>query len=365
MRFAPFMLFQKTGNRQDSHRSIIQSEIDCLVEAEAMGYDGAYIAEHVFSNYCLSSSPAAIASAVASRTRTINIGVAVIVLPLQHPLRTAADWATLDVISDGRVELGVGRGYNWFEFDSLGIDLGENAERFQESLQVMRQAWTQERVTFHGKYFDVVETEVLPRPVQKPHPPLFYASSSSQSIEAMARAGLGCCPTHRPGPAELLKRRELWIDTASAAGFSEKEIGETLRRTPTQRWVWVAETDRQAREECRAMYQRFLDSQAAYAFPGHSYPGRTMPAGGPQSPVATPGAPRQDQAGAQVSYEEVEENYGILAGSPATVRTRLQELVDQVPIDYLLMGTSTGGPHPDDVRRSLRLFADKVMPHFK
>ncbi len=146
MKFAPFMLFQKPPGRGDD-RSILKGEMDTMVEAEALGYDAVHIAEHVFSPYSLASSPPAVLGALAARTRTIRLGISVVVLPLSPPLRTAADWATLDIISDGRVEMGVGRGYNWYEFDSLGLKLRENSERFMEHLQIVRQAWMQDRGT--------------------------------------------------------------------------------------------------------------------------------------------------------------------------------------------------------------------------
>jgi len=360
MRFAPFFLFQKPPGRGDD-RSILQGELDAIVECEALGYDAAFIAEHVFSPYSLASSPASLLGYLAARTRTLRLGIAVVVVPLSHPLRIAADWATLDVISGGRVELGLGRGYNWFEFDSLGLDLDENTDRFVEGVQVIQGAWTRERMTFHGRFFDIVEAEVLPRPLQQPHPPMFYASSTGESVLMAARAGLGSCASSRPTPAELNARRRAWLEAARAAGHSEEHIQRALRYTPTQRTVWVAETDAQAVREARPLLQSFLDLQAAYGIPGHAYPGRSAPAEHPQyqERLARRGP------GGSMTWESLWDNYGVLAGSPATVRSRLKELLDQSPIDYLMLYSSQGGPPVEDLRRSLRLFADKVMPHFK
>jgi alkanesulfonate monooxygenase SsuD/methylene tetrahydromethanopterin reductase-like flavin-dependent oxidoreductase (luciferase family) len=310
----------------------------------------------------LAASPASLASAVAARTKTIKIGTAVLVLPLQHPLRIAADWATVDVLSEGRVVLGVGAGYNWYEFNSLGLELRESNRRFMEQLQVINQAWTQDRFTFHGKFYDIVATELLPKPVQHPLPPIFYAGSGQPDTVAMAaKAGIGMCVSYSP-PSELTKLRETWIEHARAAGHSESAMQRILQETPsTNRIVWVADTDRQAEAECRAMVKRNNEMLAAYAYPGHGHPDRAHPEDLPQVPGFLKRAMKSDEQ----YWKEINATYGVLAGSPATVRSRLGELLDQAPVDYMLVWSSLGSPHADDQKRSLRLFADKVIPHFK
>ena len=362
MKFAPFMLFQQPPGGGDD-QTVIRGAVDSLVEAEAMGYDGAFVAEHFFSPYSLATSPAALAGAIAARTSTIKIGTAITVLPLQHPLRTAADWATLDVLSEGRTVLGIGRGYNWYEFDSLGIDLTENTQRFIEAHEIIRLAWTEDRVTFHGKYYDIVATQVLPKPVQDPPPPMFYAGSGGQeSVAISAEAGMGICVGGRSGPEALNKTRQTWLKLAAEAGHSEKEIQRIVENTPTtQRIVWVADTDEQAERECRVMFKEYYDLFSAYAYPGHGYPERDHP----EELAESQSRKKRVETGGDQNWDAMIETYGLLVGSPATVRSRIQELADQAPVDYILMWSGIGGPHPDDMRRNLSLFADKVMPHFK
>ena len=362
VKFAPFMLFQQPPGGGDD-QTVIRGQVDSLVEAEAMGYDGAFVAEHFFSPYSLATSPAALVGAIAARTRTIKIGTAITVLPLQHPLRTAADWATLDVLSEGRTVLGVGRGYNWYEFDSLGIDLTENTERFIEAHEIIRRAWTEEWVTFHGKYYDIVATQVLPKPVQDPPPPMFYAGSGShESVAMAAEGGMGICVGAQSGPEALNKTRQTWLQLAAEAGHSEAEMQRILENTPTtQRIVWVADTDEQAEREARVLVEAFNDLFSAYAYPGHGYPERNHPEELPQSQARK----KRAAAGGNQNWDAMMETYGLLVGSPATVRTRIQDLVEQAPVDYILMWSGIGGPDSNDMRRNLSLFADKVMPHFK
>lgn len=357
MKFAPFCLFQKPDGCTD--KEILLGSLEALIEAEAQGYDAAYMAEHYFSPYSLGSSLPSLAAAVAMRTKRIRIGTAVSVIPFHHPLLLASDWATVDVLSEGRLELGVGRAYNWFEFNSLGMDLLENTDRFKEGLEVLRAVWTQNRVTHKGKYYQFIETEVLPKPLQKPYPPMWYACSSPNSAAMAGKLGLGAGFGASTATQEVRRRREAWAAAAREAGYSEAWIETTACNTPIQKIVWVAETDSQAERECEALLKAQDIAFQKWAYPGYGYPGRTLP------PEAL--AFRQSQ-GTTRAYSDLEtgkKNHVVLVGSPVTVREQMKEMLAEYPFEYMLMYSSLGGPHPDDLKRCWRLFADKVMPHFK
>jgi alkanesulfonate monooxygenase SsuD/methylene tetrahydromethanopterin reductase-like flavin-dependent oxidoreductase (luciferase family) len=358
MRFAPFCLFQRPEGCTD--KEVLMGSLEALIEAEAQGYDGAYLAEHYFSPYCLGSSVPSLAAAVAMRTSRIRIGTAVSVIPFHHPLQLASDWATVDVISDGRLELGIGRGYNWYEFDSFGMDLFENTQRFEEGLQALRALWTQDRVTHEGKFYQFTETEVLPRPLQQPHPPLWYACSSNNSVAMAARLGLPAGHGAGPTAAMLQQRRDIWAATAREAGYAEEWIEDGLKSAPVQKIVWVAETDAQAQRECEAILKSQAKALETWAYPGDGYPGRSVPERAMEFRLSQGRSPgdRQD-------IQQMMKDHSVLAGSPQTVVAQMQEMLAEFPIDYMLMYSSTGGPHPDDLKRCWRLFADKVMPHFK
>jgi alkanesulfonate monooxygenase SsuD/methylene tetrahydromethanopterin reductase-like flavin-dependent oxidoreductase (luciferase family) len=360
MKFAPFMLFQQSEPKDDSRT--LRGEVDTMVLAEDMGFDGVYMAEHICSPYSLAASPACLAGAVAARTRSIDIGMAVLVLPLDHPLRIAADWATVDVLSEGRVVLGLGAGYNWYEFDSLGVELIGANRRFAEELTIIREAWKGEHFSFKGEFYNIESTQLLPKPMQTPAPLLYYAGSGSpETVQMAATAGMGLCVSYSP-PSVLTELRCNWVSHAKEAGHSNEEIDRILTRTPTtNRIVWVAETDEQAERECRAMVKRNNEMLAAYAYPGYGHPGREHPH---NLPMVSGFLAREAKSDEQY-WDEIYATYGVLAGSPATVRSRLKELVDQAPIDYLLLWCSLGSPPAEDQQRSLRLFSDKVMPHFK
>jgi alkanesulfonate monooxygenase SsuD/methylene tetrahydromethanopterin reductase-like flavin-dependent oxidoreductase (luciferase family) len=165
--------------------------------AEEWGFDGVWLAERHFappeSGRAIPSvvaSPLIIATAIASRTTRIRVGTAVLVLPLGHPVRLAEEVATLDHISQGRLNLGIGRsGFPW-AYEGYDIPYAESRERFREFFDVMQLAWTHERFSYQGKYYTFKDVCLIPKPYQKPHPPLRYASTSRESFTAMGQLGL-------------------------------------------------------------------------------------------------------------------------------------------------------------------------------
>ena len=156
--------------------------IEQIVYAEELGFDTAWLAElHFNPRFSIMPAPLLVAAALAQRTSRIRLGTAVLLLPLQHPLRTAEEAAVVDLLSQGRVELGVGRGMIAIHFQGFNIPREESRERFEEALTIITRAWTHETVQFNGKYFQVPETAVVPKPVQKPHPPLRIAANSPET----------------------------------------------------------------------------------------------------------------------------------------------------------------------------------------
>ena len=124
------------------------------------------------------SSPLYLATAIAQRTKAIRLGIAVNLLPLSHPLRSAEEGATVDILTNGRLEFGVGRGAIPLHFSGFNVSREESRERFEESLDIIKKSWLTESFSHHGKYFQIPETSVVPKPLQKPHPPLRIAANS-------------------------------------------------------------------------------------------------------------------------------------------------------------------------------------------
>ena len=170
---------------------IIQEQMSLMYEAENLGFDSVWPAEHHFSEYGYCASPQVSLAAVAARTKRIRLGTGVVVLPFHNPIRVAEDFAFLDLMSDGRVDLGVGRGYQPLEYRGFGMDSKQEQSReiFDEAVRLVRACWTQERVTFKGKHYKVEDLAVRPKPLQQPHPPIYMACLSPATFALAGRYG--------------------------------------------------------------------------------------------------------------------------------------------------------------------------------
>jgi probable F420-dependent oxidoreductase len=161
---------------------------DLVHAAERWGYDTVTIGHHHFQpGY--PSDPLTLMAAVAATTERVRVGTGIFQLPLHHPLRVAEQVATIDQISGGRVSLGVGLGWWPVEFTALGVDIHQRGARMEEALTILRAAWTEEHVSFHGRFFSFDDVTVHPRPVQRPGPILQVAGGSARAVDRAARLG--------------------------------------------------------------------------------------------------------------------------------------------------------------------------------
>src|SRR3989442_10058803 len=166
------------------------------------GYDAVWLAEHHFHSFSVCPSVHMMGTHVAARTRRLRIGTAVSLAAFSHPLRLAEEVALLDVLSGGRVNWGAGRGFDRTEFMAFGVPQEESAARFHEAVDVVLRAWTEERLTYAGRYFRCEGLEVLPKPLQKPRPPVWLAPPSPHAIRPAAAGGLPILmkpPSPHPG----------------------------------------------------------------------------------------------------------------------------------------------------------------------
>ncbi|HEY4908864.1 MAG TPA: LLM class flavin-dependent oxidoreductase, partial [Methylomirabilota bacterium] len=162
-----------------------------VTAAEELGFDAVWLAEiHFQKGRSVLSSPLVIATAIAARTRRVRIGIAVQILPLAHPLHLAEDVATVDHLSKGRLDFGVGRSGLPEHYEGFNIAHAESRERFNETLEILVKAWTEERFTHEGKYFQFRNVCVTPKPYQKPYPPLRVAATTQETYSIVGRMGM-------------------------------------------------------------------------------------------------------------------------------------------------------------------------------
>ena len=203
---------ESKGQQQSLNEALAQIEL-----ADQLGIEEVWLGEHSFSRHGLLSGIWSFAGMVAGRTKNIRIGTAVVVLPLHNPILVAEEAAMIDVISGGRLNLGIGAGYQRQEFDGLGIDINTSRQRFFEAVEVIKKAWTEETLTFHGKFTNVDDLWVLPKPIQKPHPPLFQAvSTSPESIDFAARNQIQVIAGEKPNSGD--RWRTYGYPRASSSG---------------------------------------------------------------------------------------------------------------------------------------------------
>jgi alkanesulfonate monooxygenase SsuD/methylene tetrahydromethanopterin reductase-like flavin-dependent oxidoreductase (luciferase family) len=183
------------------------------------------------------------AAHVAAQTERIRIGTAVVTLPLHHPVRVAEDVALVDVLSGGRVDVGIGRGYQSVEFEAFGVPLSEARERTDEAIQVMKALWTRDKVDHDGRHWNIEGLHLQPRPVQQPHPPLHYASVSTDSIIHYAAQGIPFIVDSTVRTSQLAVLADTWRDVARAHGH---DVGGA--ELVAQRSICLQGSDEEARE---------------------------------------------------------------------------------------------------------------------
>src|SRR6058998_2265956 len=187
MNFGTFLLMQSPSAR--SSGEMYSRAIDIAQSAESLGYRNVWLAEHHFSTYGYLSRPAQFATFIAAKTTRLRVGTAVIVVPLHHPLVIAEEIATLDLLAGGRVDVGLGRGYQPYEFERFGLELESGRARWEESIDIVLRALSGKPFSYDGKLFKIPETMVFPQPLQQPHPPIWITAQSPESVEAAVRRG--------------------------------------------------------------------------------------------------------------------------------------------------------------------------------
>src|SRR3954464_5532560 len=243
MEFGMFHEFPYLPGRSETEA--FDEAMEQVDAAERWGLDAMWLAEiHFAPERTYLSAPLTLASAIAARTKRMKIGTAVQVLPLCHPLRLAEEAATVDQISHGRLVFGVGRSGFPRTYEAYGVPYGESRERFAETLEILKQAWTEDSFSYQGKYYSFDNVKMTPKPYQKPWPEIRIAANSADTFPAIAKLGHAVFVAVRLGTLEELEPnitayREAWKE----AGHPGE--GKVFLRAP----VYVAETDQAARDE--------------------------------------------------------------------------------------------------------------------
>ncbi|MFZ5780036.1 MAG: LLM class flavin-dependent oxidoreductase [Pseudomonadota bacterium] len=196
-----------------------ESFIEYVIEADRLGFRQLFMVEHHFTGQGQVSASMTVLAYLAARTRNIRLGTAVVVLPWHNPVLVAEQVATLDLLSGGRVDFGVGKGYRKAEFDGFCIPMDEAGERFDEAMEVIRKSWTSEgRFSHHGKLWHFDDIVVEPAPLQRPHPPLWLAAGSPDSIRRAAREGYNLLLDQLAQTDQIIRRIALFREECERIG---------------------------------------------------------------------------------------------------------------------------------------------------
>ncbi len=292
------------------------------------GYDAVWLAEHHFSSFSVCPSVHMMGVMAAARTTRLRIGTGVSLAPFYHPLRLAEEVALLDVLSGGRVNWGAGRGFARVEFENFGVPPEESTSRFREAVEIVLRAWTDEKLGFAGQYFRFDGVEVLPKPLQQPHPPVWMAATSEDALAWAAGRGFSILMDPHATASEIGKKRRFYAEHLAAAGFSL--AGRDL---PVARLVALGDTAAQAEEVARRGAQWICDSYFGAAH---------RPVG-----VTDPNAPGIDPV--RRYLDEV-----ILHGTPEAVLDQILRLREEIGLDYLLCAPLS--------HTTFTLLTDRILP---
>src|SRR6266481_7034626 len=254
MKIAVLQFFSWPERRVDL-ASVYARALQRIEIMDRSGYDAVWLAEHHFSSFSVCPSVHMMGVLAAARTKRLRIGTGVSLAPFYHPLRLAEEVALLDQVSGGRVNWGAGRGFARVEFENFGVPPDESTSRFREAVEIVLRAWTEERLTFAGEHFKFDGVEVLPKPMQQPHPPVWMAATSEGAIDWAAGRGFSILmDPHSSGPEIGVKRRH-YAAKLAAAGFSDAG-----RDIPIARLVAIAPSAGKAADVARGGAEWILNS---------------------------------------------------------------------------------------------------------
>jgi alkanesulfonate monooxygenase SsuD/methylene tetrahydromethanopterin reductase-like flavin-dependent oxidoreductase (luciferase family) len=349
MRFGVF--FQAPEADGQTHGERYAEMFDLIALAESLGFDVAWLAElHFGGAFSLLSNPLMMVPVIAQRTRRIRIGTAVTLLPLHHPLSCAEQAATADVLSDGRLEFGVGRGSIASQFHGFRVDVAENRARFDEALAIIRLAWTQERFSYRGRFHDIEEIAVVPRPRQQPHPPIRVAVHTAESFAHIGDLGLpiysGTTTTPLP---QLRDYMALYREHFAAAGHTWQSDQMALMLP-----VHVGTTSASARDAMRPGVRKYYENlRTIFAQVPASY-GEHLPR-----------LRMIEETLANLPYEKFCRDQAVF-GDAAEVVDRLGAAREEFGLSQIICWFDQGNRLPrDEVERTMRRFVDHAMPKLR
>jgi len=313
--------------------------LDQMIKAEALGYDHVWLTEHHFTEDAYNPASLSMAAAIAAVTTRIRIGTFVLLLPFIDPVRAAEDVILADILSNGRFDLGIGQGYTHDEFNAFGIDRRERAPRLAEGVELMRRLFTEDNVTFDGRFTQTKNMTLTPKPVQQPHPPLWIGARGPKAIRRAAKLGAHLMTTLGPDPAPL------YIETLKALGRDPDDF-----KIAQLRMVYCADSEDQAWEDIQEHLAHVFDYYERVLAEAADVEGDDQPL-----PFKRP---------EEIRHSALADG-AIMAGTPQQVAEKLDSFCRDFACTDFILSTHFAGIDPQKSSRSNELFAKHVMPAFR
>ena len=341
----------------------IYEALEQIPFAEEQGFESVWFSEHHFRPvWSHNSAPDLTLAAVSQRTSRIRLGIGVVLAPIHHPLHVAARMATLDILSHGRVDVGLGRTGYPYQLTPYGSDLHDTRGMWQEFADVLPRIWTQETISYQGTYFQIPPREVLPKPVQRPHPPLWSACGSDETARLTGSLGMGGLFGSEGGPGRVEQLMALYQDALQTAS---SDLGGPTRRAALMTAGYCHEDPRVVAERGTELVGWYIEQQRERArLVWRDYDPNTVPpdykgyyardqrlASGPHPGEPTP-------------HEVREQGTSFCVGTPAEC-IRFLELYEALGIEEVILLCAIGPAQHQEVLHTLRLFGEQVIPHFQ
>lgn len=340
-----------------------QRVIDEAVLADKLGFHSFWTVEHHFlAEFSHSSAPEVLYGAIAARTKNLRIGHGVRLLPFpyNHPVRVAEQAATVDLLSGGRLEFGTGRSVSGIELGGFGIDPGDTRTMWEEALEVIVQAWTKDVLEWEGQHFTIPPREVVPKPFQRPHPPLWGATGSPDGHEMMGRLGLGLLSFTLAVPIEDLVER---LASYRRGIEQARPVGEFVNdRAGTFTMVHCADTTAKALATAAPSFEAYIKKSIhLIGTVAELLEGKELGSYG-----YTEQARDAERSGAldQVELETLVGMNSVVVGDPDQC-IEMAKKYEEAGCDLLLCMVQPGGIPPEDVVRSIELLGTHVLPEFR
>ena len=334
MKFGVLQFFA-WAQRRNTLQTVYDRALQRIDIMDKSGYDAVWLAEHHFTEYSVCPSVHMMGLHVASLTQNLRIGTAVSLAAMYHPLRLAEEVALLDVLTKGRVNWGAGRGFDPTEFKTFGVPLETSKHRFREAVEIVHAAWTNERLTWEGEFWQFENVEVLPKPHQQPHPPIWVAGGSPDSVQWAGESGYTVMLGPHAGFSTIADYRNLFLKTLAENGHSTEN-----REIPMARFIAVADTDDEAEVIARRGAQWMMAT----------YKNESKGTANPVKMVEVDG--KMEALDATDRYIQD----SIVWGCPERVIDQLHRLEEEMYLDYLMCAPLS--------HSSFMTFTEKVMPHF-